>query len=39
MGAVKLYKYLDSRGRLMTLYYSNLQFTNATQLIVTGASF
>lgn len=32
MGAVKLYKYLDYNGGLMMLYYSNLQFTNATQL-------
>ncbi len=32
MGAVKLYKYLDFTGGLMMLHYSNLQFTNATQL-------
>ena len=32
MGAVKLYKYLDFNGGLMMLHYSNLQFTNATQL-------
>ena len=28
----KLYKYLDVDGVLMMLYYSNLMFTNATQL-------
>lgn len=27
-----LYKYLDAKGGLMMLYYSNLMFTNATQL-------
>ena len=32
MGATKLYKYLDADGGLMMLYYSNLQFTNATRL-------
>ena len=32
MEAVKLYKYLDFTGGLMMLHYSNLQFTNATQL-------
>jgi len=32
MGISKLYKYLDYNGGLMMLYYSNLQFTNATQL-------
>lgn len=32
MGAIKLYKYLDFTGGLMMLHYSNLQFTNATQL-------
>ncbi len=32
MIAKKLYKYLDFDGGLMMLYYSNLQFTNATQL-------
>ena len=32
MGANKLYKYLDANGGLMMLYYSNLMFTNATQL-------
>lgn len=32
MGTVKLYKYLDYNGGLMMLSYSNLQFTNATQL-------
>ena len=28
----RLYKYLDADGGLMMLYYSNLMFTNATQL-------
>lgn len=32
MGAAKLYKYLDATGGLLMLYYSNLQFTNATRL-------
>ncbi len=32
MGVVKLYKCLDFNGGLMMLHYSNLQFTNATQL-------
>lgn len=32
MGDAKLYKYLDFKGGLMMLNYSNLQFTNATQL-------
>ncbi len=32
MGAVKLYKYLDYNGGRMILKFSNLQFTNATQL-------
>ena len=32
MGTDKLYKYLDFNGGLMMLYYSDLQFTNATQL-------
>ena len=32
MGANKLYKYLDAEGGLKMLYYSNLQFTNATRL-------
>ena len=32
MGEAKLYKYLDFNGGLMMLHYSNLQFTNATQL-------
>ena len=32
MGTGKLYKYLDFNGGLMMLHYSNLQFTNATQL-------
>ena len=32
MGATKLYKYLDTTGGLMMLYYSNLQFTNTTRL-------
>ncbi len=32
MGATKLYKYLDADGGVMMLYYSNLQFTNATRL-------
>lgn len=32
MATAKLYKYLDFTGGLMMLYYSDLQFTNATQL-------
>ena len=32
MGTDKLYKYLDFNGGLMMLYYSDLQFTNVTQL-------
>lgn len=32
MGANKLYKYLDAEGGSKMLYYSNLQFTNATRL-------
>lgn len=32
METTKLYKYLDVTGGLMMLYYSDLQFTNATQL-------
>lgn len=32
MIATKLYKYLDIKGGLAMLNYSNLQFTNATQL-------
>lgn len=32
MGTTKLYKYLDADGGVMMLYYSNLQFTNATRL-------
>lgn len=32
MSAAKLYKYLDANGGVMMLYYSNLQFTNATRL-------
>ncbi|MBR4920732.1 MAG: DUF2971 domain-containing protein [Prevotella sp.] len=31
MGKSILYKYLDAKGGLMMLYYSNLQFTNATK--------
>ena len=32
MKAQTLYKYLDVKGALMMLHYSNLQFTNATRL-------
>ena len=32
MGNAKLYKYLDVKGGLMMLHYSNHQFTNATRL-------
>ena len=32
MGEAKLYKYLDANGGVMMLYYSDLQFTNATRL-------
>lgn len=32
MGEARLYKYLDANGGVMMLYYSDLQFTNATYL-------
>ena len=32
METEKLYKYLDFNDGVMMLHYSNLQFTNATQL-------
>ena len=32
MGEKRLFKYLDVKGALMRLHYSNLQFTNATRL-------